>query len=115
MLVSTQQTPDRGILQISVTSAANNAPVSGAVIDIAQTEEPDRILEEVNTDLSGQTEEIDLPAPPLEYSMVPNEPRPYAEYTLRITAPGYEPLVIQGTEVLPDAVALQSVRLRPIS
>ena len=115
MLVSTQQTPDRGILQISVTSAANNAPVSGAVIDIAQTEEPDRILEEVNTDLSGQTEEIDLPAPPLEYSMVPNEPRPYAEYTLRITAPGYEPLVIQGTEVLPDAVALQPVRLRPIS
>jgi peptidoglycan hydrolase-like protein with peptidoglycan-binding domain len=116
MLLSKSQVsePDRGTLQINVTSAANNFPVQGAVIDIAPTEEPDQVLEEVTTDISGRTEEIDLAAPPLEYSLVTGYPRPYSEYTLRITAPGFEPLTIEGTEILPDALAIQPVRLRPI-
>lgn len=113
MRLSTLQMPDRGILQINVTSAANNAPISGATIDIANTSNPDQTLEEVSTDLSGQTEEIELPAPPMEYSQVPNEPRPYSEYTLRITAPGYEPFEVSGTEILAGSVAIQPIRLRP--
>ncbi|MCI8514995.1 MAG: peptidoglycan-binding protein [Lachnospiraceae bacterium] len=107
--------PDLGILQINVTSAANNAPIQGAVIDISATEEPDQVLEEVSTDLSGRTEEIELAAPPLDYSLTTGQPRPYSEYTLRITAPGYEPLTIEGTEILPDSLAIQPVRLRPLN
>ena len=41
--------------------------------------------------------------------------RPYAEYTLRIQAPGYETMSIAGTELLPQVTAIQNVRLRPVN
>ena len=39
---------------------------------------------------------------------------PYAEYTIRITAPGYEPVVVSGIEVLSTQLALQNVKMRPL-
>ena len=71
-------------------------------------------LEQVNTDASGQTDVLDLDAPPLEYSLNPTvEYQPYSEYTLDISAPGFEPMSIAGTEILPDVRAIQNVALRP--
>ncbi|MCI8402424.1 MAG: peptidoglycan-binding protein [Lachnospiraceae bacterium] len=104
----------KGMLQVNVVSSANHFPIDHATVSIADTSEPDQVLEEVDTNSSGQTPEISLPAPPLAYSMQADEPRPYREYTLRITAPGYEPVLITGTEVLPDVLALQPVQLRPV-
>lgn len=104
----------QGLLQVNVVSAANHFPIEHATVSIAEAEEPEQTLEEVDTNISGQTPEISLPAPPLEYSMEPGEPRPYSEYTLRITAPGFEPVLITGTEILPDVLALQPVQLRPL-
>lgn len=104
---------DRGMLKTIVTSAVNNFPITGATVSISSLDNPDRILEELSTDSSGQTEDVEVATPPLEYSQQPGEPRPYAEMLLRITAPGYEPLVIRGTEVLPDSTALQEARLTP--
>ena len=83
---------------------------------IARTEEPDEIIEETRTNSSGQTENLPLNAPPVELSLSPEETeRPYAEYTIRITAPGFEPFVVSGTEVLADVTAIQGIRLRPLS
>ena len=73
------------------------------------------MLEEIRTNSSGQTEEIELDTPPLEYSLNPTiEEQPYSEYTLEIRAPGFEPVSIAGTELLPDVIAVQNVRLRPL-
>ena len=58
---------------------------------------------------------IDLAAPPLEYSLDPeNEIQPYSEYTLQISAAGYESVSIAGTEILPHVTALQNVSMKPI-
>lgn len=103
---------DRGRLRIQVQSQAR--PIENAQIAVSYTGEPESTVEQVVTDGNGQTEELTLPAPPLEYSMEPSASQPYAEYTLRITAPGYEPVTISGTEILPDATALQEVRLTPL-
>ena len=90
--------------------------VENADIVIARTEEPDEIIEETRTNSSGQTENLPLIAPPVELSLSPEETeRPYAEYTIRITAPGFEPFVVSGTEVLADVTAIQGIRLRPLS
>ena len=113
-LHTTQNTSDKGILQINVISAENNFPIENATVTIANTETPDQIIEKLTTNSSGQTQQIELPAPPLEYSQQADEPRPYTEYTIQVTAPGFEPLTIEGTEVLPTATALQGVRLRPL-
>src|SRR5699024_12884843 len=48
-------------------------------------------------------------------SLNPGEPRPYSEYSIQITAPGFEPLNIDGTEVLSGATSIQDARLRPIA
>ena len=104
-----------GKLQIQVTSQLRAAPVEDAVIDISSTGEPDQILEEVTTDSVGQTETLELEAPPEEYSLSPGEMQPYSEYNFRITAPGYEPLTISGAEILANQLALQDIRLKPIT
>ena len=106
----------QGYLQVDVVSDANSFPVQDADIVIARTEEPDEIIEKTRTNSSGQTENLPLNAPPLELSLSPEETeRPYAEYTIRITAPGFEPFVVSGTEVLADVTAIQGIRLRPLS
>ena len=106
----------QGYLQVDVVSDVNSFPVQDADIVIARTEEPDEIIEETRTNSSGQTENLPLDAPPVELSLSPEETeRPYAEYTIRITAPGFEPFVVSGTEVLADVTAIQGIRLRPLS
>ena len=107
---------ERGLLQINVTSDVDSYPVSDAVISVSYTGVPDSTLEELNTDSSGQTETIELNAPPLEYSLDPSiEAQPYAEYTLDVRAPGFEPVSISGAEILPDVTAIQNVRLRTLT
>ena len=103
----------RGSLQINVTADVGLIPIRNANITISYTGEPNSTLETLTTDSSGQTDTISLDAPPLEYSLTPNSPMPYAEYTLNITAPGYEPVTVSGVEVLPDVTAVQNIEMTP--
>lgn len=106
---------DRGRLRIDVTSEITSYPVENATVSIAYTGEPDSRLEQLRTNTSGQTDTIELATPPLEYSLNPSvESQPYSEYTLNISAPGFEPMSISGAEILPDVTAIQNVRLRPL-
>lgn len=110
-----QDTPDKGKLQINITSEINALPIENANISISYTGIPESTLEQLTTDSSGQTETIDLDAPPLEYSLNPAvEEQPYSEYTLQIDAEGFEPISIAGAEILADVTAIQNVTLRPI-
>ena len=112
-LKSVENLTHTGQLKISITSLATTAPITDATITISFSGDPEATVEKVNTDNSGQTDLIDLPAPALEYSLEPQEIQPYSEYTLSVTAPGYEPVVISGTQILPDVKALQSITLTP--
>ncbi len=105
---------DKGRLQVNVISALGATPIPGAKVAIYYTGEPERELEEVTTNSSGQTEELELSAPPLEYSVEPSEQQPYSEYTIEVTAPGYEPVEVAGTEILPEVTALQNIRMLPL-
>ena len=110
-----QDRPDRGRLQIVVQSTLRNIPIENATIKISYSGNPNQIIEEVRTDSSGQTPVLDLPTPPLEYSLTPDSPQPYSEYSLQITAPGYEQTDISGTEILPEETAIQPVQMLPSS
>lgn len=105
--------PDEGTLQLSVLSSIRNQPIEDASVQISYTGNPDSIIEEVKTDTNGMIPEIQLPAPPLEYSMAPSEAQPYAEYTFRISKEGFEDLDISGAEILPDTTAIQRAVLSP--
>ena len=104
---------DRGQLQVNVTSSVNAFPVKEARISISYTGIPESTLEQVVTDSSGQTEVVELNAPPKEWSLDENEERqPYSEYTLNIEAEGFESISISGTEILANTKAIQNVRMK---
>lgn len=104
--------PDRGRLQVVVQASGRSLPIENATIKISYTGNPESTIEEVRTDSSGQSPVLELPAPPLDYSMSPSENQPYAEYTIQVEAEGFEPLEITGTEVLPETTAVQPAQMQ---
>ena len=109
-----EETSGKGELQINVTSTLDSHPIAEAKISISYTGVPERTLEQVTTDSSGQSEVLTLDAPPESWSLDPEKERqPYSEYTLDVSAPGYEPVSIAGTEILANVKAIQNVRMRP--
>ena len=100
---------DEGTLQIHLTNASTGIPVKGARITISYTGGPQQVLEEVDTDDSGNTEKITLDAPPLEYSMEPGENQPYAEYTIKVHATGYRDITVSAINILSGEDATQEV------
>ena len=107
-------TPDTGKLQINVSSSVTAYPVTDATISISYTGIPENTLEVVETNSSGQTDVLDLAAPPVEYSLDENNTKqPYSEYTLQVSAPGFEPISISGTEILSNVTAIQNILLQP--
>lgn len=105
---------EKGKLQINVTSSVTGFPVGDAGVSISYTGVPENTLEVLRTDSSGQTETVELDAPPEEWSLDPqNERQPYSEYTLDISAPGFETVSISGAEILANVKAIQNVRMRP--
>lgn len=103
-----------GYLQVDVVSSQNNFPIEDASVTVSTESEPDIPIEQLTTNSSGQTENLPLAAPPLEYSLTPGSTRPYSEYHLHIEAPGFKPVDISGTEILPDSTSIQNVRMEPV-
>ena len=106
-----QNYPGRGKLQVSVTTMNDLLPISDAVVRISDPRSGS-VLEEVATDSSGQTPEVDLPAPPEEYSVAGQGEKPYQTYNVTVRAPGRETLHIGGVQILPNSTALQPAPLR---
>lgn len=105
----------QGELYVQVTSRIDNRPISGAKVTISYTGEPNSTLEELTTDESGQTEKVELSTPPLGLSLEPQELQPYSEYTIRVTAPGYESVDVSGSELLADETSIQPIRMLPVT
>lgn len=107
-----------GRLLVSVTSSVGFIPIKNATVKIyaeRQSADQERVLvETLNTNESGQTDRVDLPTPPRSLSQEPSEIRPYAEYDMEISAEGYEPVRISGSEVMSDELAVQNVEMNPL-
>ena len=111
-----QYSSDTGNLNVIVTGTDSYSPLSSATIEIANTGEPNRILESVNTDRNGQTGNIELSAPPREYSMEPTDNQPYSEYNVKISAPGYqEGLLLPGASCRPDILWRKRIAVHRIA
>ena len=102
---------DKGSLKVEVLTNRTRRPIEGARITISYSGDPDSTVEEVSARDSGMSEKLTLDAPPLEYSMEPSENQPFAQYTVKVTAPGYRPVSISGVQVFSEQLALQQVRM----
>jgi len=91
------------------------APIENATVSVSSSSTPDTPIGQFKTNVSGQTEEFELPAPSLAYSQEPSTEQPYSEYVIRVTSPNHIPVTVQNTEILPDVTALQNATLIPTS
>ena len=107
----TQNNTDQGELKIQVTARGSNRPITNARVAISYSGDPDSIVEEVNTDASGMSEQITLPAPPLEFSMEPGEEQPFSQYSIQVDAEGFRPFTVSGIELFSKQLSLQEVRM----
>ena len=104
---------DKGDLQIFVTAGETPEPIPGARVRVSDPANG-QVLEEAVTDSSGQTPFIELPAPPMEWSVEEGSAqRPYAVYNVTVSAGGRETLHLGGVELLPAGPPLQPAPLAP--
>lgn len=114
-LTAAQETGSSGSVRITVTSSVGQIPVENATVSVSYTGDPDAPLLVLTTDSSGQTPVVELPAPAVELSLSPeSETQPYSEYNIEVTAEGYEPVLISGSEILSGELSLQPIRMNPV-
>lgn len=104
-----------GRLQINIFGETVATPLANAKISISRSENSNEIVEELITNSSGKTDILNLETPPIEYSLSPNSPKPYAEYDATINQEGFEPTVIKGIQILPNSLASQNVFLNKVA
>ena len=78
---------DYGKLNIHVVSDNSGFPIPDATVQITSENEPENIIEEAVTNNVGQLNDIELAAPPVDYSMTPSANKPYSEYTIQSPLP----------------------------
>ena len=104
-----------GRLQIGTLAVSAGKPAAGATVRVTQHGEPANVIEEMISDTSGRTPTINLPAPPVDYSMQLTDVRPYSEYDVSVIMDGFEQTHIEGVQILPDTTSYQDVSLSPVT
>ncbi|MFD6442024.1 SpoIID/LytB domain-containing protein [Peribacillus sp. NPDC060186] len=103
-----------GKLIVSVFEKNTEKPINNAKVLISENKGNGKIVATLQTNISGKTDTIVLPAPPREYASQPNGPKPYSEYTVTVEAPGYTTVKIRGVAIFAETTAKQKVELTPI-
>ncbi len=106
-------TQSLGRLTVNVVEDTGFIPVPNAIVRIASENDPETVIAEVRTDESGQTPPIELETPPEEYSLEPESPMPYSEYTITATADNFDQVEVHGAQILANVTAVQPVELVP--
>lgn len=102
-----------GSLQVQVNDTSIGMPIPDAIVKIKDA--AGKQIEELKTDESGQTPEIKLPCPPIDYSQEPNQPQPYAQYNIEVDAEEFEPVNVMGTQLFADELAIQNVNTNSVT
>ena len=102
---------DQGQLQVNVREENQTRPVDNVRVQVVRKVDS-TVVEELYTNSSGQTDTVDLGAPPLEYSLTPESGKPYSEYDLSVSVDGFEPIDIEGVQILPHTKSFQNIQLR---
>lgn len=80
---------------------------------IAPTGETTTIAELI-TNSVGQTEAIELEAPPIDLSLEPlNTQMPYSTYRIETSSPNFVDTIVNGTQIFADIRSIQPISLEP--
>lgn len=100
---------EKGQLKIQCFNGDTYIPVDGARIIL--TSEGTTTNIELTTSSMGESQTIEVDAPPISYSQTPEGKVPYSLYNISVERNGFETLIINGCQVFPQEIALQSANL----
>ncbi|MDD4844097.1 MAG: peptidoglycan-binding protein [Anaerotignum sp.] len=102
-----------GLLRINTYITNIGKPAEGATVSVIDPYD-NTIIEETKTNAVGEIPPISLDAPPIEYSMEFDMPRPFNQYNVKVTKPDYTDANIFNVQVYPSATAVQEIVLKPV-
>lgn len=105
-----------GRLKVVAYDEAEFKPYVGAKVTITPEEVQYKYYgtKEAVTDISGETEIIDIPTPPTALSQSPSDAAglvPYSSWEVKVEAPGRRTITIKGVQVFPEITSIQKVIL----
>lgn len=108
---------ETGRLRIHVFKGYTSIPIQDAKIVVIQNKEASnrQTTYNLSSDSSGVTNNIELEAPPLEYSMKPSNKQPYSLCKIIVEVPGYKKQTISGCQIYPGITSIQHCYLNAIS
>ncbi|AWK53035.1 peptidoglycan-binding protein [Clostridium beijerinckii] len=108
-----KSTSNMGRLKVQCFKGNDYIPIDNAKITVKGSLESENLKSiELVTDNVGLTKEIELEAPPVEYSLDENSNEiPYSLYDITVERSGFIPIVIRGCQVFPTQVAYQICNL----
>ncbi|WP_312046174.1 peptidoglycan-binding protein [Anaerotignum sp.] len=101
-----------GLLRINTFLTNIARPAAGATVTVTDPYD-NTVIEEAVTNAWGEIPPIPLSAPPIEYSMAYDMPRPFNQYNVRVVLEDYEEAVINNVQIFPETTAVQEVKLTP--
>lgn len=101
-----------GLLRINTFLTNIARPAAGATVTVTDPYD-NAVIEEAVTNAWGEIPPIPLSAPPIEYSMEYDMPRPFNQYNVRVALAEYEEAVINNVQIFPETTAIQEVKLTP--
>ncbi len=113
MAIQNNITGGFGKLQVNAYINGIGKPAEKALVRITDSAK-NILVDERTTDASGQTTEFLLPTPPTEYSMNPDAPRPFNQYNVSVSMPGYSQANIYYVQLFPSTTSIQNTVLKPL-
>lgn len=111
-----QSTENTGYLVVRVSTARGAIPLENATVSIRGYEKDDSgILYSVESDVSGLTPRLSLPAPPRSLSQTPNDSIPYSLWNIDVFKDGYITARYSGVPVYSGVTSIQSAELVPLT
>lgn len=103
---------ETGFLKVNITNE-EGIPID-ATVSIYEGTDEENPVDVAETNSIGQTEQIELPAPPQSISETPGIIIPYSMYNIVASAPGFAPVSITGSNIFPEYYQYKILFLRKI-
>jgi len=107
-----------GYLKVSTTSAEETIPLANVSVIVSKRfADHEEILYSLLTNDSGETEIVELPAPPKSLSESPsndNSVKPYAEYNISTYLKGYYQVINSTVPIFSGITSIQKINMIPL-
>lgn len=109
-------TQNVGYLTVRTSAAFLAIPIADAVIAVRTVAEDGStsIFAILKTNESGETQTIEIPAPPQSNSLSPGGKTPYSLVNIEVNAEGYYSVAMQNVPIFPGITSTQNVNMIPL-